>query len=110
MGAMRADNRLRTPEELSTFPQEKLDAIVENLTKEGGRMFFREVAQATLRAKVEGDLTPLNNVFEAWYRTLRFVASPDADERWDRADQELEHGRRFTAEEIRARRSAGRPH
>lgn len=110
MGAMQADNRLRTPEELSTFPQENFDAIVEHLTEEGGRMFFREVAQATLRAKVEGDLTPLNEVFESWYRTLCFVAPPDADEHWDRADWELEHGRRFTADEIRARHSAGRTH
>jgi hypothetical protein len=76
--------KLRDPENLyspPSFSEEQLSHLVEALTPTGGRAFARDVISATVRAKAEGDLRPINLVVESWYRTLLFL-SRDLDDKW----------------------------
>lgn len=98
--------KLREPEELYVppdFSKKDLDAILENLTPEGGRDFVGQIMEAMERAKNEGDLRPINLVVESWYRTLIFLSRSRFNELWDEA-QEAE-GPRLTLEDIRERRA-----
>jgi hypothetical protein len=108
MSAMPAE-KLREPEQLYTpdFPAHMVHDIENSLTEAGGREFFRQVRVAYERARLEGDLRPLNDVFESWYRTLVFASDPSFEGYWDEAQKTTDLG--MTAEELRAKRLAGRP-
>jgi hypothetical protein len=99
--------RLREPEELYEPPEHDeamLATILGNLSEEAGREFARQVLGALNRARSEGDLRPINEVVESWYRTLLFRGRPKFDDLW--AEAEASEGPVLTIQDVRARRKA----
>lgn len=106
MSAVPAE-RLRDPEQIYSpeFPPHLVEDIVGALTEEGGQAFFTEVAAAMEESRRKGDLRPLNEVYEAWYRTLIFISDPKAEAYWEIAQADTSPG--LTATAIRAKRLRG---
>ncbi|HYP22942.1 MAG TPA: DUF6247 family protein [Actinomycetota bacterium] len=71
-------DRIVRPEELG-LPSEARE-VFDRLTTEGARAFSRDIVQALLEAQARGNLRPVRDVVDAWYRTLQFVQQPHHDE------------------------------
>lgn len=50
--------------------------VVAHLKPEGIQLFVREIVAAVYVSQQTGDLRPLQDVIEAWYRSLRFIRDP----------------------------------
>ena len=100
--------QIRDPESLFApeFSDERFDQIATHLTETGSQEFFRQIYAALARSRELGDLRYLNEVFESWYRTLLFVADAEFEGKWQAAQSVSGPG--FSAEELRAKRLAGR--
>lgn len=63
------------------------EAVFDHLTKGGAERFSQEIVQALFRAQMKGDLRPVLDVVESWYRTLLVRNHPDYEEsaKWARA-------------------------
>lgn len=94
MSAMsaQAPEKVRHPEGLSLPSKEKIKRVMPFLTAEGQRIFLEEVLESLADAKDTGDLSHVNHVVEAWYRTLLFKMDPEHQERWERAQRLSDEG------------------
>lgn len=80
------------------------ETVFEHLTEPGAERFSYEIVQALVRAQARGDLRPVFDVVDAWYRTLVMKTHPDYLKavRWARAGGS---GESFSAEELKTRAS-----
>jgi hypothetical protein len=53
-----------------------VDVIVHALRPDVAQEFLNELLAAIAQAKNSDDVTPINDVIEAWYRTMLFVKKP----------------------------------
>lgn len=60
--------RLRLPADLAT-----LQDVFSELTEVGAKRFAAELLDALEKGRVKGDLAPVAEVVEVWFRTLAFV-------------------------------------
>jgi len=99
MGAMPAE-RITHAAELD-LPPEVADVFAE-LTPAGRQQFTSEIMQAFVAARNTDDLRPLQDVIQAWYRTLLARRSPDYEAalEWAASGEE---GAPLDVEAVRAR-------
>lgn len=105
MSAIPAE-RIRRPE-LLPLPEDeaKVRAVFEHLTEEGAREFADEIVMATYRSRETGDLRPLVETIDAWYRTLLVMADPESRDRFtEMMAREKSEGHGYTKEEILERK------
>jgi hypothetical protein len=106
MSAMTA--KVTDPRELHVGPdvdnKQMLRLLREHLTDEGRAAFLMEMLAAIREAKDEGNLGYVNQVIDAWTRTV-LVLDEDFDEKWQRAKADAENpaGETFTLEEVKVR-------
>lgn len=64
---------VRVPLDLELPAPEQVHAVMDRLTPEGAVKFVGELMAALEAARTQNDLRPVQEVTEAWYRTLLFV-------------------------------------
>lgn len=72
--ATQEPERIRHPENLD-LPPEAADVFAA-LSPEGSQTFSQEILHALIKAQMKGNLRPVRDVVEAWYKTLVAVRSP----------------------------------
>jgi hypothetical protein len=79
---------IERPQDLGLPPE--AEEVFDHLTEHGAENFSRDIIQALFRAQAKGNLRPVRDVVEAWYRSLLMVMHPDYDDmvEWARADDE----------------------
>lgn len=94
----------RSPAEEILHPQDlrlppEAEKVFESLTEQGAEIFAREIIKALVQAEAGGNLQPVRDTVEAWYRTLQMRSHPDypAATLWAREDRPKESS---PAEEI----------
>lgn len=65
---------IRHPEDLH-LPPEAVE-VFRHLSKEGSAIFSQEIVQAVIDSQRKGNLRPLEELIEAWYRTLLLRQDP----------------------------------
>lgn len=80
MSAMPA-RRLRAPEDLALT--DTIAEVFAALSDEGAKDFANEIVHALLQARADGDLSPINDSINKWYRTLLFVQRKGFLDSWD---------------------------
>lgn len=63
------------PEDLGLPPE--ADEVLSHLTPGGSAAFSQEIMRALMQAQSKGNLRPVRDVVEAWYRTLVLRSQPD---------------------------------
>jgi hypothetical protein len=93
-------NKIERIQDLGLPPE--AGEVFESLTESGDDHFSREIVQALLVAQAKGDLRPVLDVVEAWYRTLLVRKHPDYEvsARWARNGGS---GESYPAEKLVAR-------
>lgn len=88
---------IERPQDLNLPPE--MEEVFAHLTHHGAEAFTREIVHALRQAQAKGNLRPVSDVIEAWYRTLRMRQHPDYTDsvRWTREDRPRET---FAAEKI----------
>lgn len=66
--------KITRPEDLD-LPKEAIDVFAA-LTPKGAETFSREIVEALLKAQRKGNLRPIKDVVDAWYRSLLLVRDP----------------------------------
>jgi hypothetical protein len=105
MGAQ-AEEKITDPHELfsqSRFTEAEIEELVAVMNPEGHKEFMRQVFEAAALTSSEGDLRPVHQVLESWFRTLMFVKTPGLNERATMARMDKT---RFTKQDIEKRRAA----
>jgi hypothetical protein len=94
---------IRHPEDIDLpADEQKIDEVFSGLNSDGARAFVNEIIEAVQQAHDLGDLRPVQNVIEAWYRSLLFARDPDFPSALEAArDAEPGHARIYSAEELR---------
>lgn len=69
--AHNAADRIDRPEDLNLPPEAA--EVFAHLTAEGAERFSREIMDALIKAQMKGNLRPVRDVVEAWYRSLKLV-------------------------------------
>lgn len=64
---------VRAPSDLELPLPAQLDAVWPALTPDGAQSLARELLAAVREAKEKDDLRPVQEVIEAWYRSLLFI-------------------------------------
>lgn len=64
---------------------ESIREVFDALSEEGAKRFALELMTSLMEAKEKADLSPVNSVITAWYRTMLFVEEPGAREIYERA-------------------------
>lgn len=78
MSAMLAP--VRVPVDLELPAPDQVAAVMARLTPEGAIQFVGELMAALEAARTQNDLRPVQEVAEAWYRSLLFVNKYDGAE------------------------------
>jgi hypothetical protein len=75
---------IERPQDLNLPPE--TETVFAHLTKHGAEVFSQEITRALLQAQDKGNLRPVKDVVEAWYRTLLLWSQPGYDEavKWAR--------------------------
>jgi hypothetical protein len=86
MSATYSADPIERPEDLALPPE--AEEVFDHLTEEGARNFSREIMHALYQAQAKGNLRPVRDVVEAWYRSLLLKQHPDyrATVRWAREE------------------------
>lgn len=106
MSAMSAE-KLREPEQLysPTSYERQAAEVADALTPEGTKEFAHQVMEAIDHSRDSGNLRPLNNVIESWYRTLVFMSREGFLEKWEETEQTVASAARLSLDDIRKRRA-----
>lgn len=67
-------DRIERIADLSLPPE--AEEVFDHLGEHGAERFSREIIQALFRAQTRGDLRPVLDVVESWYRTLLIRSHP----------------------------------
>jgi len=78
----------------------QLEAVRPALSENGAKLFLEQLLDAIAQAKETNDLRPVQEVIEAWYRSLLFVQAPGHEEAMNAAPDE---GKGLTHDEVKAR-------
>jgi hypothetical protein len=74
-------DRIERPQDLG-LPPEAVE-VFSHLTEHGASIFSQEIVQALMKAQRRGNLRPVRDVVEAWYRTLILRQDPSYEENVD---------------------------
>jgi hypothetical protein len=81
-------------------------AVLGHLTDAGRRHFIEDIVGALVTAQEGDDLRPVNDVIQAWYRTMQVRQSPGYEDAVKRSSQApINCG--LTVEDVRARLALG---
>ena len=88
---------IERPQEMGLPPE--AEQVLEALTERGAPVFSQEITRAIFKAQATGNLRPVRDVVEMWYRTLLFKNQPGYQEivRWSHSGDEPD---RFPAEDL----------
>ncbi|MGH2695607.1 MAG: hypothetical protein ACRDIW_01300 [Actinomycetota bacterium] len=84
--------------------EKQMRAVFTKLNEDGAREFADEIISATFAIRDQGDLRPLTDTIEAWYRTLLFVEEDPKGRLLEALSRDHSEGRGYTLEEIEVRR------
>jgi hypothetical protein len=81
---------IERPQELGLPPE--AERVLEALTEHGAPVFSRDITRAIFQAQATGNLRPVRDVVEAWYRTLLLKSHPDYKDavRWARDENPVD--------------------
>jgi hypothetical protein len=84
---------------------ERSEEILAHLKPAGIQMFARDIVMAVYKSQQTGDFRALQDVIEAWYRSLRFIRDPGFREAVTGQEALQAKGERrvFESDEIRER-------
>jgi hypothetical protein len=84
-------------EDLELPDAERISAVEAALTEEGSRAFLLELLRSLTQAQAMGNMRPIQDTIDAWYRTLVFIRN-GADAHYQ---EEEDEGRLLNAGEVR---------